>query len=53
MTSSIFKILNELKLDIVVDNLFETTSTENYSKSTYRIKDVRMQNMLFFVLVYI
>ena len=46
MTRFMFRALNELKSDIiVVDKLLETTSTANYSKSAYKIKNAHMQNM--------
>ena len=48
-----FRALNELKSDvIVVDKLLETTSTANYAKSTYRIKNARMQNMSLLLVLY-
>ena len=45
---------NQLKSDIiVVDKLLETASIANYSKNTYRIKNVHMQNMSLLLLLYI
>ena len=41
-----FRALNELKSDIVVEkHLATTTSAANYSKSAHRIKNAHMQNM--------
>ena len=49
-----FRALTELKSDIIiVDKLVETTSTTNYSKSTHRIKNTRMQNISLLLLLYI
>ena len=35
---------------VVVDTLLETTSTANYSKSAYKIKNAHMQNMYLLLL---
>ena len=44
MIRSMFRTLNELKSDIVVEKHLET-STTNYSKCAHRIKNMHMQNM--------
>ena len=45
MTRIMLRAVNELKSDIAVDKHLETTSTANYSKRAYRIKNACMQNM--------
>ena len=47
-----FRALNKLKSDIVVNTPLETTSIANYSKGGHRINNAHMQNM-FLLLLYI
>ena len=46
-----FKALYELKSNIIVDKLLETTSTANYSKSTHIIKNAHIQKHVFTIII--